>query len=377
MGLQAKKNLPSVEISALYADKTVVPLPLGILLADESEYSIRRLLGGTILCIQQMRPMVEAGIMTLAPQELPYCDRHLREALPDYSNLEKAARDLYRENEDRFAVYSEAPESQDDDSPAFTIKGPSDFLEHGQMGRDFYEVPRWLKGWRGRKRQKKLSKAMVRRSDLVSELFDDMAFDVAIQQVLGLKYDAKYLTNLPGEAMILSRLNPADDYFARCRETLCAELTHEVPLLADIPMRTVLRVRSEEPEAFLQYRAAMDSIVSGYIKRRRVVGRKEAREIYSDILRPEILRLDSQAKAIRRATIRKATAKAVVAAGVVGLGIFGGFLPTQMAEIIKAVGGVSLLRELGEAFAAVEKNPAEIKNSNFYFLLRLAQEAHP
>jgi hypothetical protein len=57
--------------AALYADKTVVPLPLGIL--TEDEFNVRHLLSGTMLCIQQLRPLVEAGIVDFARQEFPYC----------------------------------------------------------------------------------------------------------------------------------------------------------------------------------------------------------------------------------------------------------------------------------------------------------------
>jgi hypothetical protein len=137
----------------------------------------------------------------------------------------------------------------------------------------------------------------------------------------------------------------------------------------------VIRVRADEHDAFLQYRAALNSIVDDYIKQRKVVGRKEAKEIYSDILLPEILKLNSEAKAVRRSAIKKAAAKTLIAAGVIGVGVFGGFLPAQLAEVIKTVGGVGLVRELGEAFASIERNPAQIRNNNFYFLLRLSQEA--
>lgn len=212
------------------------------------------------------------------------------------------------------------------------------------------------------------------KSGLIAEIFDGIGRDVAIQQVLGLKYDAKYLTNLPGEAMVLSRFNSEDVFFEQCRTTLCAELTHSVPLLSEVPIQTVLKVRSEEADAFRQYRAAISKIVGEYIRQRKTVGRREAKDIYSDVLRPELMKLNSEAKAVRRTAIKKAVAKTLIAGGVVGLGVFGGLLPTALSDLAKAVGGVGLVRELGEALSAIEKNPAQIRNNNMYFLLRLAQE---
>ncbi|MGA7402598.1 MAG: hypothetical protein WBW38_21445 [Candidatus Sulfotelmatobacter sp.] len=174
---------------------------------------------------------------------------------------------------------------------------------------------------------------------------------------------------------MLSRFNLHDEYFAHCRDVLCAQLAHAVPLLEDLPIRTILRVQAAEYDAFLQYRVTLNKIVGDYIKQRRVVARKEAKEIYSDVLLPEILKLNSEAKAVRRSAVKRAAAKTLIAAGVVGVGVFSGFLPPQLAEVIKAVGGIGLARELGEAFASIEKNPEQIRNSNFYFLLRLSQEA--
>jgi hypothetical protein len=361
--------------AALYTDRTVVPLPLGILRRLEGEYAVRRYLSGTILCVQQLRPLVEARIVDFARQEFPYCTEHLHQALPAHASISKTAHKLYLENEDRFAIHAQPPEDYEDQWPAFKIEGPSEFLEHGRIFRVASEIPDWLRGWHRLSDERKLSKATLRKSRMISDIFDDLARDLAIEQVLGLKYDAKYLTNLPGEALMLSRFSSQDDYFAHCRNVLCAQLTHAIPLLEDLPVRTILKVRGSERDAFLQYRAALNSIVDDYIKQRKVVGKKEAKEIYSDILLPEVLKLNSEAKAVRRSAIKRAAAKSLIAAGVVGLGVFGGFLPTQLAEVIKTVGGIGLARELGEAFASVEKNPTQIRNSNFYFLLRLSQEA--
>jgi hypothetical protein len=363
------------QYAALYADKIVVPLALGIFYGRECEYDTRYLLSGTVLCVQHLRPLVEAGVVDFARQELSYCDEHLHLALPEHLGIEKAARELYLENKGRFTVSADPPEDAEDEWPSFSIKGPHEFLEHGRILKTRYEVPGWLKGWRRLKRKRALSSAIVEKSRLVEEIFDDIARDVAIEQALGMKYDAKYLTNLPGEALVLSKFSADDGYFEHCRNVLCAHLTHSVPLLDDVPLATVLKVRASEPEAFLQYRAAIGRIVGEYIKTRKVVGEKEAQEIYSDILLPEVLKLNSEARSVRRAALKRATIKTMIAAGVVGVGVFGGFLPAQLADLVKAIGGINLLRELGESFASIEKNPSQIKNSNFYFLLRLNQEA--
>lgn len=72
-----RKNSLLARYAALYSDTTVVPLPIGLCYSDEDEYDLRRLLGGTILCVQQLRPLLDAGIVKFAQQEYQYCDQHL------------------------------------------------------------------------------------------------------------------------------------------------------------------------------------------------------------------------------------------------------------------------------------------------------------
>jgi hypothetical protein len=55
----------------------------------------------------------------------------------------------------------------------------------------------------------------------------------------------------------------------------------------------------------------------------------------------------------------------------VGLGAYGGLLPSDLGGLLKMAGGVGLLSQIGEAVGLIEKSPAEIRNQNLYFLLKL------
>jgi hypothetical protein len=59
----------------------------------------------------------------------------------------------------------------------------------------------------------------------------------------------------------------------------------------------------------------------------------------------------------------------------VGLGLYGGLSPHDLADFLKIVGGVGLLSQIGETVGLIETNPAEIKNHNLYFLLKLQSRA--
>jgi hypothetical protein len=79
--------------------------------------------------------------------------------------------------------------------------------------------------------------------------------DLIFQQLYGYQYGTKYLTDLPGEAEFLGASSPNDE-LRRKTAALCGELVHSVPLLREVPLPTVLRIRQEDPGSLVLYRQA-------------------------------------------------------------------------------------------------------------------------
>ena len=168
---------------------------------------------------------------------------------------------------------------------------------------------------------------------------------------------------------MLSVLN-SDQYMAECNSGLLAQLTHAIPILDELPTATVVRIRNEEPDSFLRYRVALSKILTEYIKARKHVEPSEAKQIYADLLLPEILRLRSETKNYRKAKMAGAIKKGASSAIAVTLGLFGGFSPEVTAALI-AAGVTGLLDVVSEN----QKAKSEIRNENFYFLLKILDES--
>jgi len=142
-----------------------------------------------------------------------------------------------------------------------------------------------------------------------------------------------------------------------------------------VPIDVIVKLRKEEPDVFLQYRAAIAKIVRECGKEKTQLSEKDARDISRDILEPELARLRIQANTIRRAGLRKAAVKTAASFVAVGLGLYGSLLPSELAELFKLTGGVGLLSQIGESLGLIEKTPGEIKNQDLYFLLKLQKRA--
>lgn len=345
--------------AALYARRVLIPIRLGVSPVDlETEANLRYGLAGTILSILEYRPLIENGIVILTAGALCYCKEHLDEAVPSHPKIELASKALFDREFKKFSVSI----ARRGNPPEFRVTGPEDYLPHGKM---MYVPPSSFKEM---KRSKALPLAV--RKAVVKQFFDSIARDVTMQQYFTTSTDATYLTDLRGEARVLELLRKTDDSEAQ-NAIFAKHLLHSVPLLNEVPIHTVIKLRQEEPEAFLRYRAAIARIIREFSREKEKLTEKEAKSISGDVLQPELARLRIQASAIRRAGVRKAVAKAAASFAAVGLGVYGGLLPSDLAGLLKVAGGVGLLSQIGEAIGLIERNPQEIKNHELYFLLKL------
>jgi hypothetical protein len=199
-----------------------------------------------------------------------------------------------------------------------------------------------------------------------------LAEDLIFQKLYGYQYGTKYLTDLPGEAQFFACSSPEDE-LQRKTAAMCARLQHSVPFLRELPLAKVLRIRREDSGSFTLYRQALGKILREYIGGRNEILDGDAKQIFRDILEPELIKLQRLALVQRRASGKKMIAKTLVPAAIVSLGVISGFLPSDVAQLAKIVGATTLLNQAAETF--LDRTPPEqVHNHNLYFLLRLADE---
>jgi hypothetical protein len=357
---------------ALYARRILIPIRVGVSPIDhETEYNLRYGLAGTLMSILEYRPLIESGSAILSAGALCYCREHLDEAVPSHPKIDSIAKSLFAQQFKKFSVTTDG-ERGANGSPMLLVKGPEDYIPHGKLWLGDFSgpstIPRRARGTRKVRSIPQVTPDVRKRA--VERLFHKIAYDVTIQQYFTMSTSATCLTDMPGEAQVLNLLNAKDENDVR-NALFAKHLLHTVPLLNEVPIDTVMKLRKEEPDAFLQYRAAIAKIIREYANDKTTLSEKDAKNISRDILEPELARLRTQANTIRRAGIRKVTAKAIASFVAVGLGAYGGLLPSDLASLLTAAGGVSLLSQIGEAVGLIEKSPGEIKNQNLYFLLKL------
>ena len=217
-----------------------------------------------------------------------------------------------------------------------------------------------------------LSKSSIRRHRVGLDIFERLVEDMVFQRIYGSLFGAHYLTDLAGEVEFIDRQRPEDHTFANAA-MVCRALAHSVPLLSSIPLKTLLRIRTKETDTFELYRAALRRITQEHIQTGTYITTKEAADIYTDVLRPELLKLKQAAVVYGREQRRKTTVTLIASGVALTLGLLGGLHSGILAPILTAMGGGGLAKEATNAILSGQKNPPEVQRHEMYFLLKLVQ----
>jgi hypothetical protein len=258
------------------------------------------------------------------------------------------------------------------------INGPEDLVPHGSL--HFVPLKRGPEPeWAPKRFQDidgqpgaALSRSRILKHGIGYEHFTKASSDAIFQQYQGVRFGTSYVTDSSLEADYFATLYPRDHVSHGVR-TLLRELPHSIPLLAEVPIRTVLKIRHNDYTSFELYRQTLVSIVRDHIKSGRNFTTSEAREICQDVLRPQVWKLTTEADAKWKSAARRAAGKAVVPGAMLALGLISGLVPTQLSDLFKW-GGIAMSGQVAEALTSIERNPTEVRNHNLYFLLRLSQE---
>lgn len=351
--------------SALYCDQIVFPLWY----EQDHDYGSpdREVLEGALLSVLQLRRVIEKGYVRLANKDTHLCESCCEKRVPYYHEILEAARDATSRFVEQFTF---TVTDRGGPSVHVLIEGPVEFLEHGGKQRIFETRPEWAVSTKGQKKFR-IAHEVVRNHDLLRHVFLEPALDVALHQQHHLKEKTNYLTNLEGEAFLASGVlhDPKAMEYAKA-----AELSHRIPLLQDLDINAILRLREDEHDSFLLYRKALEKSAKGSFSEKRALTQAEVNEMYEDVLLPEVLRLRATLNAKRKfGRLRSVLKSAAAASVVVTLGAFTGPISQRIFEWAATATAVNIGRDLVESAFDPLQSPAEVRQNPMYFLLKASQ----
>jgi hypothetical protein len=326
-----------------------------------------------------LRPLLDAGIAVLAPDIHCFCLNcgNTFDKLCD--EFDAASFDTYLEKvgSDIQVVYRPPIRRQ---SWYVELNGPPAYIPNGhlilQPLGDYARTPKWAP-----KRLRQVGSGLgsvltpdkIRKHRIAGRHFGQLAREAVIQQYNGVRYNASYVTDSPVEAAFLETVYPRDD-IALNAKLILDQIGHQIPLLMDLPLRRILRLRQEDYDGFASYRTALRQVLRDNLRGRSDLDSSMVREICADVILPQVRKLQLDARTKRRSAVRKAVVGVGAITATLGLGVVAGMVRPELERIFQ-IGGVALAGRLGDVLAAIEKHPAEVRSHNMYFLLRLINDS--
>jgi hypothetical protein len=356
--------------AALYATQVTVPLLLKKpdTVLEDPAYAAR-LLSRSVLTLLRSRPLIEAGIMRPAVMLTAHCEHDIELTRGLAAAAQEFAIGLAKDLAPEFQAVFQIPEKSPTGEPSVYVSGPEDFLEHDLVIL-LNEPPGWrLKSWRYDPEGKVILRGS-RKLAMIFEIFRSIASNTSFYLTYGLDLHARLLSDLPGETIMLEDMS-LDEKLIEDTKGL-RELTHILPLLTDLSIPTVLRLRNEDRESFAAYRYEIASITAEALHNG--ISEEAARDSLRARVLPRINKIKQELQAERSKKIGYLGVGAAALAASVGLGACG--LPLLATVPAAAAAAAVGARLLGKGSEAAVESRLEVKQRNeLYFLVKLLKEA--
>ena len=359
--------------AALYANEITVPLNLTHPDRLDSTDQARTLLSLSAGTLLQFRPLISQGLVKPAVMRTIHCVHTFKWMKKMKALVHDVAQDAAHEAMKDFTVQYQLPERAPTGLPSVYISGPREFLEHGSIVMTLNEPPKW--GGKGPKYDKYGMTEVRGLKKLwpVWEIFEGIADNTTFYLAFGRLHGARFLTDLPGEAFLLDWLN--EDEEIEATTSAMRSLSHSVPILGDLPLATLIRIRREERDSFESYRAAITKIASEVLQEKGRLSKRKAHEMFKARIEPELAKLRREVRYERRRQRRRVVGGLAGLAAGIAIGAFAG-LPTSIGGAIGVAAAAGAGRLLGKAGEVACEHGANLRQQNdLYFLLHLEKAA--
>ncbi|MCP4605882.1 MAG: hypothetical protein GY847_36110 [Proteobacteria bacterium] len=198
--------------------------------------------------------------------------------------------------------------------------------------------------------------------ELLSPIIHDISFGVVSSMTLRLAY----LTNREADSVALEAGNPQN--VGSINKSILSELSHNLPIVQKIPIKKLLGLRKKEEESFNVYRDAIRVAI-----KENTANPSKGREIFQDIIRPELNKIDLAVRRNKRTLLRAVTRDVLFATGAIAIGMYSGLVTPEVGEAIAKLGGLKFLIDMAKNTNSTFDIPENIKENQYYFLWKLAR----
>lgn len=372
-GLECRiKNVNDLlRFAALYADKILIPSPIDKYFeAIEVGKKVNRInLARDIIIILRLKPIVLAGIIGFVSSYVCVCQECLKKIVTREDELkeklEKISELINRETSKNISCTLQ----RDTDGIAYlSINGIEKLGFHEPTDIMIFQENKDIRRLLKKSKEVTVTADMMGKWGIIDYIFAPAIEDVFRVQINTSFSGGSFLTNRPYDAMMISQiqsigLSKETVEHARMIET---GLFHKIPVIGEIEIEKIIRLRQIEGEVFAGYRSKMNAILDKFD----TLDRKALIDVQRDIIVPELDAMEQVIHRNKQALIKSVVQDVLLIGGGIGLGVFSGMLPIDYSALVGVVGGMSAISNVADKMRGVFSKD-EIKANSFYFLYEL------
>lgn len=373
------------QFALLYCDRVYInnfladhiPHPGGERWEDEDEF--HQEFTNDLIILNEMRPLVEKGIIVPFTPPLNYCP-HCLAAHSLGHDADARLKALEKHLQQRFAKELATYELfKSNDTYFLGIRGPETLFDHGVQAYSFRVLPEPLHDMPRLVHKVNtgeivsLSKTVQRKLGyhyrLAQLVLENVAFELTASQSL----NTSFLTERPLHIEALTVLSESDRIQQR-NLTAQRHLTSFVPFLEGVPLKDLMKLREKEEEAFVLYRQALNEAIDEYKEQEKFTAR-DAQALYSDVITPKLAMLDSKVKSARKKLLKDTGLNIFAWVGAISFGIYAGFIPSNLVTAAEALGLTKVVAELIKLTLDRTDVTKDVRSEDMYFLWRVHRAA--
>lgn len=360
-----EKATEMANFASLYADTVLIINPFDKYLeVQQFNETVRESIANDILIIWYFSPLIMRGIIRFALTEHHFCiDCCKKLKLPTKYEIdsENIYNYLLKEYQDNTTVYFE----NDGKFGKIEILGSEELIDHGAIYLSFtHYTPKELCKYANRKGKHKLDSETLERSKLLYHLPDIIMKDFAVQDWYTKNFDFSYLTNREVDVKLINQTN---NYDTNLRDSKIFEcLAHQLPIIRDVDIKNLLKIRENDGESFVLYRNNMKKLV-----RELPNNPSHIKEAFSDIVQVEIDKINISLSESRKSLIKNIAKNVLITSGIVTIGLNTGILPNNIKEIVAVAGGCGLAQTAINNITDNFTKPNTLRENPYYFLWKV------
>lgn len=370
------------QFAALYSDKIYIKNYMSSYAdnfhttADFDEYEFKSDFADDIVLFNMISPLLRDGIIVPITPPTNYCPHCLAEKFIGKNKGELIDKETKRVSKELFdkitvSVYKE------ENFYHIHVKGLENITFHGEAvyfndtpPPFLHNNPRLLaklENGEAIELSTKNKKQSAVHEALSSELFESIVFELITAQCL----KTSFLTDSTYQIDILNNISKPN--ISMKNKIIQNNISTLVPFANDIDIADLLKLRNREYESFIMFRKAMNDAITTCKNWNGSFTDQNAKEIYSDIIRPQLAKLDMKVKTAKKDLVKSSYRKGLAWTATISFGIYSGFIPSNLAAAATVLGFSKVAADFLETAMNKADSEDNIRNEDMYFLWKVRQ----